>query len=411
MATSRAGRMVAPRALYRNVDSWRRLRLRSELSVSYHMAHTLQEMGFTLQPYCALSGISSRHRNDARVSRRHKHKRGNATVSSAAAAATMPPPTTTIKTETLDATPGTSGSSSMPVLIKEEGEDGAWLEFHKASGSRKHGITPSRKPPSSTSPIVVDLTFEEEEEEEEETVGEPEVPSHENVTQNHAQSTAETALESTSGSAKEPVVLAPDTCTSGEDAVEVPGAASATSSRSCSCVVVPETEVDTQEQLSSDPEPVASIFPNMENSNKGTSGSMERKRTSNGTDDDSEPPSKSRKMDASENSSKETQSKSPVREKRMPSDDEQPSHDEEPSQVTDSPPRPCSQGFILDSGLDESHPGTEPEPATTEPTQESLKGDAHPDASSTGEYSADQQDSVGADDSGVFTMNSEERPC
>ena len=48
MATSRAGKAVSNRTLLRNVDCWKRISLRSKLTVKYVMGHTLQEMDFQL---------------------------------------------------------------------------------------------------------------------------------------------------------------------------------------------------------------------------------------------------------------------------------------------------------------------------------------------------------------------------
>ena len=49
MATSCPGKVVSGRAIHRLVDSWKLQTLRSTITVSYHMGHTLQEMGFTLR--------------------------------------------------------------------------------------------------------------------------------------------------------------------------------------------------------------------------------------------------------------------------------------------------------------------------------------------------------------------------
>ncbi len=50
MATSKAGKVVASRSLHRCVDSWKLRDLKARMVVTYHMGHTLKEMGFTLQP-------------------------------------------------------------------------------------------------------------------------------------------------------------------------------------------------------------------------------------------------------------------------------------------------------------------------------------------------------------------------
>lgn len=50
MATSKAGRAVCSRRLFRCVDNWKRKCLKSRLCVLYRMGHELIEMGFVLQP-------------------------------------------------------------------------------------------------------------------------------------------------------------------------------------------------------------------------------------------------------------------------------------------------------------------------------------------------------------------------
>lgn len=50
MATSKAGRAVCSRRLFRCVDNWKRKCLKSRLCVLYRMGHELVEMGFVLQP-------------------------------------------------------------------------------------------------------------------------------------------------------------------------------------------------------------------------------------------------------------------------------------------------------------------------------------------------------------------------
>ena len=49
MATSCPGKVVSGRAIHRLVDSWKLQTLRSTITVTYHMGHTLQEMGFALR--------------------------------------------------------------------------------------------------------------------------------------------------------------------------------------------------------------------------------------------------------------------------------------------------------------------------------------------------------------------------
>ena len=51
MATSCPGKVVTGRAIHRLVDSWKLQTLRSTVTLSYHMGHTLQEMGFTLRSF------------------------------------------------------------------------------------------------------------------------------------------------------------------------------------------------------------------------------------------------------------------------------------------------------------------------------------------------------------------------
>ena len=49
MATSKAGKVINPRRLYRCVDNWKRVSLKSQLCVKYRMCHVLEEMGFKLK--------------------------------------------------------------------------------------------------------------------------------------------------------------------------------------------------------------------------------------------------------------------------------------------------------------------------------------------------------------------------
>ena len=51
MATSRAGHEVARRSLMRDVDYWKLNTLLDRVTIHYHMAHTLRNMGITLQPF------------------------------------------------------------------------------------------------------------------------------------------------------------------------------------------------------------------------------------------------------------------------------------------------------------------------------------------------------------------------
>ena len=60
MTTSRVGKVVGPRALVRTVDYWNLSSLRSSIKVRYHMAHTLQQMGFILLPINILPKYSIR---------------------------------------------------------------------------------------------------------------------------------------------------------------------------------------------------------------------------------------------------------------------------------------------------------------------------------------------------------------
>lgn|SRR6218665_513903 len=54
MATSKAGRAVCSRRMFRCVDNWKRKGLKSRLCVLYRMGHELIDMGFTLQPLVLL---------------------------------------------------------------------------------------------------------------------------------------------------------------------------------------------------------------------------------------------------------------------------------------------------------------------------------------------------------------------
>ena len=59
MATSKAGKELYQRRIFRNVDQWKRVELLSKQTIQYHMGHTLQSMGFQLQPYPIMHGASS----------------------------------------------------------------------------------------------------------------------------------------------------------------------------------------------------------------------------------------------------------------------------------------------------------------------------------------------------------------
>ena len=59
MATSKVGKDLCRRRVFRNVDRWKRKELLSNLCVHYHMGHTLESMGFKLVPYPCTKGPAS----------------------------------------------------------------------------------------------------------------------------------------------------------------------------------------------------------------------------------------------------------------------------------------------------------------------------------------------------------------
>lgn len=50
MSTTKVGKVVRQKALCRKVDKWRKFGVRSTAEVHYRMGHSLEEMGFVLQP-------------------------------------------------------------------------------------------------------------------------------------------------------------------------------------------------------------------------------------------------------------------------------------------------------------------------------------------------------------------------
>jgi len=50
MSTTKVGKIVRQKALCRKVDKWRKLGVRSTAELHYRMGHSLEEMGFVLQP-------------------------------------------------------------------------------------------------------------------------------------------------------------------------------------------------------------------------------------------------------------------------------------------------------------------------------------------------------------------------
>ena len=81
MATSCPGKVVTGRAIHRLVDSWKLQTLRSTLTLTYHMGHTLQEMGFTLRTLdIAPENILTAQRHQQKVANQRQEVRGDTTV-------------------------------------------------------------------------------------------------------------------------------------------------------------------------------------------------------------------------------------------------------------------------------------------------------------------------------------------
>lgn len=89
MVTSKVGRAVQHRRTSRLLDAWKLLDMRSTMTVTYHMGHTLQEMGFTLRPITqnkhpsGVSGVTARNEpNNLNFSQRNTKSASVSSLSS-----------------------------------------------------------------------------------------------------------------------------------------------------------------------------------------------------------------------------------------------------------------------------------------------------------------------------------------